>query len=276
MSTEDRSKIPLFNFDHSVKYFVDLFVLVLFGLANAGVDVTEIGPVSAVTYLATTIGKTTGIAVTAWALGKFGFKPTGLDLKSLLMVGYIASIGLTVSLFVSGAAFNNVGQEGKIQSQAKIGVLIALFNGAIAYLIGQFVDFSAESEADATHEIGNAQVDDLSDFGLKDQTKKEEEDDEFLEHVIAIEYVDRLKLIHHHVKEAEEEAQLTRRDFNKSLKERLKEMELETQKEEELLRLRTTSMRASETAMHAREAALRRRARQSAAVEEDPDFTSRA
>jgi Na+/H+ antiporter NhaA len=50
-SLDIRQKIPLFHFEHSVKYFVDFFVLVLFGLCNAGVDLTTIGPFTAVMYV---------------------------------------------------------------------------------------------------------------------------------------------------------------------------------------------------------------------------------
>lgn len=61
-------------------------------------------------------------------------------------------------------------------------------------------------------------------------------------------YVDRLERIHAHVKEAEEETQLSRREFVKSMKKklkaRLKEMQQESHKEEEeiLVRRRTNTV----------------------------------
>ena len=60
-------------------------------------------------------------------------------------------------------------------------------------------------------------------------------------------YVDRLERIHAHVKEAEEETQLSRREFVKKVRrktrERLKEMQKESRKEEEemLVRRRTAT-----------------------------------
>jgi hypothetical protein len=58
-------------------------------------------------------------------------------------------------------------------------------------------------------------------------------------------YVDRLERIHAHVKEAEEETQLSRREFVKKIRrktrERLKEMQKESHKEEEEILVRRRS-----------------------------------
>lgn len=67
-------------------------------------------------------------------------------------------------------------------------------------------------------------------------------------HHTVFRYVDRLERIHAHVKEAEEETQLSRREFVKSMKKklkaRLKEMQQESHKEEEeiLVRRRTNTV----------------------------------
>eukprot|EP00035_Acanthoeca_spectabilis_P025171 m.457166 g.457166 ORF g.457166 m.457166 type:complete len:1083 (+) comp21210_c0_seq1:212-3460(+) len=250
----ERAKIPLFHFEHQVKYFVDWVVLVLFGLCSAGVDVTEIGPFTAVIYLSATVGKTVGIALTGWLLEQAGFKTPGLNVTSLLLVGGIGSIGLTVSLFVAGAAYENAGVEGQIQSQAKLGVLFALANGGIAILIGRYVNVAAKVDESTDDGLD----DDGSDSGTVTDDDDNTDDDEFLEHVIAIEYVDRLERIHEQVKEAEEQTQVTRRQFVKSMKERLKEMEMESHQEEEvyLVRRRTASL-GGHAHLAAREAARR-------------------
>ena len=79
--------------------------------------------------------------MSAVLLSKFGFAPPGLNLKSLLLVGYIASVGLTVSLFVAGAAYPDAGVEAEIQSQAKLGVLcvtatqvLLQFDGSVVFV----------------------------------------------------------------------------------------------------------------------------------------------
>ena len=144
-----------------------------------------------------TVGKTVGISLTAVLLGKAGFSPPGLNLKTLVMVGYIASVGLTVSLFVAGAAYENDGIEGEIQSQAKIGVLCAMFNGIVAVIVAHGLDLdevkvvlSAEelqANKDAIAErLRQAQLERAEHPELMEDS---EDDDEFLEHVVAIEYV---------------------------------------------------------------------------------------
>ena len=45
----------------------------------------------------------TGIALFAWLASKAGYKtPDGIEFADVCMVGFIASVGLTVALFISG------------------------------------------------------------------------------------------------------------------------------------------------------------------------------
>eukprot|EP00035_Acanthoeca_spectabilis_P006033 m.119765 g.119765 ORF g.119765 m.119765 type:complete len:545 (+) comp13314_c0_seq1:1-1635(+) len=260
----ERMKIPLFNLEHSVKFFVDFFVLFLFGLANAGVDVTEVGPMTAVIYLAATIGKTFGIAFMGWLMTRLGYPPPdGISQRSLVLIGFIASIGLTVALFVSGAAYEqDIPVEAKIQSQAKLGVLFALLNCPIALAIAKVVSFEIVSSEPGTTEgpedkavAMGAVVD--ADRLPPTARPDEEEDDEFVEHVVAIQFVDRLNWIHASVKDVEEQTNMTRKHFVKSMKERLHEMEQESHREDELTLARQRTLSAGRPELHtARHAAL--------------------
>jgi NhaA family Na+:H+ antiporter len=81
-------------------------VLLLFGFANAGVPFAEIGPGTYYVLAGLLLGKPLGILVFSSASRLLGARlPQGLRLTDLLVVGVVASIGFTVSLFFATAAF---------------------------------------------------------------------------------------------------------------------------------------------------------------------------
>jgi len=121
---EHHGHAPLHEFEDSMKYFVDFVVLFGFGTANAGVALDGVGPVTAVVLLALIIGKTLGIFIfskLAWRLKCP--PPIGMGNLSVLGVGFIASTGLTVALFVSGQAFS---ENPELAAQAKMGALLSI------------------------------------------------------------------------------------------------------------------------------------------------------
>ena len=77
------------------------------------------------------VGKPLGIVGCAWLAVKarVASPPTGAKWPDLVGVGMVAGIGFTVSLFVTGLAFDDPGQV----EDAKIGVLIA---SAVAGVVG--------------------------------------------------------------------------------------------------------------------------------------------
>jgi hypothetical protein len=81
--------------------------------------------------------------------------------------------------------------------------------------------------------------------------------------------------MHARVKQAEDETQVTRREFVKSMKERLKEMEMESHREDEdiLVRRRTSSLSRQTSFVAAREAAVRAKTK-IAAMEPTPERSS--
>lgn len=120
----------LAEFEHEWKIIVD-FGLLLFGLTNAGVQFSEMGTVTWIVLASLVVGKTVGIFGMSWLGALIGFPlPKGMKYRELFVVGLVASIGLTVALFVAGVAFTDV----SIQGAAKMGALFSI--GSIFLSIG--------------------------------------------------------------------------------------------------------------------------------------------
>ena len=124
----------LSRFEKELKLPVDIG-LFCFGLANAGVEFSSIGNATYAVFLGLAIGKTFGVFSFAFVGYRvFGFPlPTGMDLKSLFVAGSVASIGLTVALFVAGVAFTDL----ELQGAAKMGALFSAFLSIVAISLGR-------------------------------------------------------------------------------------------------------------------------------------------
>ena len=244
LSPADRLKIPLFAFEHSIKGYVDFFIVPLFVLCTAGVSVTVAGPFTAIIYLSSTIGKTLGIGGVGWLLARHGFPPPpGMTTGSLFLAGYLASVGLTVAIFMCGAAFPHAGVEAQIQAEAKLGVLVVFVNAIVGVCIGRagcgtiMLEEEEDPSASASTDAGDApgvftsDVDEVEDD--HEDVCSDDDDDEFLEHVFAIDFVDQLRTIHGHVRDVEEETGLSR----KTLRERLHELQQEFHREEDHVKM---------------------------------------
>jgi NhaA family Na+:H+ antiporter len=143
---------PLHQFEHQLKLFVDLG-LFFFAFANAGVELAGIGPLTWIILLALIAGKTIGVTLLGLMGRKLGFPlPAGMSLADLVMAGFIAALGLTVALFVAGAAFT----DPVLQGQAKMGALFSGFVGIAAITLGRVLGFgkkgAAASDARGTSE----------------------------------------------------------------------------------------------------------------------------
>lgn len=134
--TYERGIDTLNKFEKAFKLPVDLG-LFCFGLANAGVEFSSIGNATYAVFLGLAIGKTFGVFSFALIANKiFGFPlPTGMDLKSLFVAGSVASIGLTVALFVAGVAFTDL----ELQGAAKMGALLSAFLSIVAIALGRIL-----------------------------------------------------------------------------------------------------------------------------------------
>jgi len=137
---EDHS--PLHSFEHELKLFVDLG-LFFFAFANSGVEFAGVGPMTVAILVALVVGKTAGVMFFGWLAVKLGFPlPTGMGYKDLAMAGFIAALGLTVALFVAGAAFPG---DPALLGQAKMGALFSGCVGIAAIFIGRLFGFKKAS-----------------------------------------------------------------------------------------------------------------------------------
>lgn len=111
----------LSQFEHTFEVPVQFF-LFLFAFANAGVPFSAIGTVTWAVLAALAIGKPVGIVLATRLSEMVGFeRPTGLDYRSLVVVGVAAGIGFTVALFFATAAF----EPGATLNAAKMGALLS-------------------------------------------------------------------------------------------------------------------------------------------------------
>lgn len=134
---EDNQKdhSTLKHFEHEWKIFVD-FGLLMFGVTNAGVEFSEISAVTWLVLIALIIGKTAGIFIMGSLASLLGFPlPKGMNRKELFVAGLVASMGLTVALFVAGVAFTDL----SIQGAAKMGALFSAGSVVISLVAGKLL-----------------------------------------------------------------------------------------------------------------------------------------
>ena len=119
--------------------FTAFLIVPLFALANAGVplsgDTISDAAGSPVTWgvvAGLVIGKPVGITLFTWVATRFGFNlPEGMNWPQFIGMGFAAGIGFTVSIFITGLAFD----DGGISDLAKIGILFASACAGIAALV---------------------------------------------------------------------------------------------------------------------------------------------
>ena len=111
--------------------WVNFFIMPLFALSNAGVEIKLGGvevPVMGAVALALVFGKPIGIFLFSLLSVKIGIsKRPSYSWKVLWGGGMLAGIGFTMALFVAGLAFD----VGDRQDSAKLGILLGSFSAAI-------------------------------------------------------------------------------------------------------------------------------------------------
>lgn len=129
---------PSQRLEHAMHPFVSFVVMPVFALANAGVSFagldadavfsTWVAPGVALGLLA---GKPLGIVLSVLLLTRMGVtRPAGLTLRRVVGLGFLASIGFTMSMFISTLAFT----DATMLLQAKLGIFAAsIAGGAIGY-----------------------------------------------------------------------------------------------------------------------------------------------
>ena len=124
------------DIEHKMKLPVE-FILLLFGFANAGVEFSAMGEATWLVLAGLIIGKPVGIFIMGWlAAGplRLGL-PEGMKLNHLIVIGFIAAIGFTVSLFISAVAF----APGDVQDAAKMGALFSFGAVFLSLLAGRIM-----------------------------------------------------------------------------------------------------------------------------------------
>jgi Na+:H+ antiporter, NhaA family len=125
---EERQPDTLNRFEHWWSVPVQ-FVLLLFGFANAGVPFERIGSGTYYVLAALLLGKPLGILLFSAASRLAGAElPEKLRAGDLLIVGIVASIGFTVSLFFATAAF----PDGVALAETKMGALLSFVAAPLA------------------------------------------------------------------------------------------------------------------------------------------------
>ena len=111
------------------------FVLLPFGFANAGVPFEQIGAGTYYVRAGLLLGKPIGILVFSGAARVGGSLPSGLRTADLFVVGIVASIGFTVSLFFATAAF----PAGATLAETKMGALLSFIAAPLALLVSRAI-----------------------------------------------------------------------------------------------------------------------------------------
>ncbi len=117
-------------------------IVPVFALANAGIAlsadaITNPSAVLTGVGVALVVGKLVGVVSFSWLAVRLGLGrlPNGARWGHLIGVGAIAGIGFTVSLFITGLAFD----ANDLQDEAKIGILaaslVAALSGAAVFII---------------------------------------------------------------------------------------------------------------------------------------------
>lgn len=118
------------------------FVLLLFGFANAGVPLAQIGPGTYYVLAALLLGKPIGILLFSGGARLIGARlPAGLQIRDLLVVGTAAAIGFTVSLFFATAAF----PAGAALAETKMGALLSFVAAPLAFVMSRIVRVRADA-----------------------------------------------------------------------------------------------------------------------------------
>jgi len=125
---------PLQRLEHSLHPWVAFFIMPVFALANAGVDLRTdiiaalVNPITLGIMAGLVIGKQVGITFMAWLVTRIGLsrKISGVSWRQIYGASMLAGIGFTMSLFISNLAFS----DPVMLTNAKVGILAASFISA--------------------------------------------------------------------------------------------------------------------------------------------------
>ncbi len=129
----DAATAPLQRFEHLVQPWVTYGILPTFGLFNAGVaiDATVLRTLPTAVPMGIMVGlvfgKSVGIGLSSWLAVKSGLAalPEGATWRQLIGTAFLAGIGFTMALFISGLAFHDTHFEREANLAILLGSLLA-------------------------------------------------------------------------------------------------------------------------------------------------------
>jgi NhaA family Na+:H+ antiporter len=118
-----KSISPLERHETELHPWVGFLIMPVFALANAGVPIEAadiVDPVALATALGLFVGKPVGILLFSFLAVKLGLTrlPEGVNWGAVVGGGFLAGIGFTMALFISGLALS-----GPLLDAAKVGVM---------------------------------------------------------------------------------------------------------------------------------------------------------
>lgn len=142
MRTDSENAIPPSQrLEHGLQPFVAFVIIPVFALANAGVSFLNMdGSILFSNHVALgvmfglLVGKPLGIVLTVWLTEKLGLgkRSRNMTWQRIIGIGFLASIGFTMSMFITMLAFNDPTQH----IQAKVGIFAAsILGGVMGYAI---------------------------------------------------------------------------------------------------------------------------------------------
>lgn len=142
MMSDSRDAIPpLQRLEHSMHPLVSFVIMPIFALANAGIsfegisfDAVMANNVALGVMLGLLIGKPVGIVLSTVLLTrlKIAKASDSMTMRRLVGVGFLASIGFTMSMFISTLAF----VDETFLIQAKLGIFAAsILGGVLGYIL---------------------------------------------------------------------------------------------------------------------------------------------
>ena len=157
-SYSKKALTPLQRLEDNFHPMVVFVIMPIFAFSNAGVAISDqffnqlLSPVALGIMLGLILGKVIGVVGVTQLVMRFTSLqlPKGMNNWHLLGTGFLAAIGFTMSLFISGLAFD---QE-YLSDQAKIGILTASLIASVAgyFLINRACNMPIKESDDSMNE----------------------------------------------------------------------------------------------------------------------------
>lgn len=133
------AETPLQKIEYGLHPWVAFLIMPLFALANAGMHIggdfftSLLNPVSAGVATGLVVGKFAGVLLFTWLMVrlKLAKLPEQANWKHICGVALLAGVGFTMSLFITGRAFNDPGMI----DQSKYGILLASVVSGVAGIV---------------------------------------------------------------------------------------------------------------------------------------------